>query len=88
MAATLAAGLREDSRIKMSMSGAKVSNEIWLLASAVDRLSVMIWQQTKDGMKGRNRPELITERLMAIDKESDIMTFNSGADFEAAWRSM
>lgn len=31
-----------------------------LLALAVDRLGVLIWQQTKDGRKGRNRPKPIS----------------------------
>lgn len=30
-----------------------------LLALAVDRLSVLIWQQTKDGQTGRNQPKPI-----------------------------
>ena len=72
----------------MSMNGAKVSNEIWLLAAAVDRLSIMVWQQTKDGASGKNRPELITEHLVEADSPKDIMAFDSGADFEKAWRSI
>jgi len=31
-----------------------------LLALAVDRLGVLIWQKTKDGQKGRNRPKPIS----------------------------
>lgn len=88
LAATLAAGLRDDSRIKMKMSGARVNNEIWLLASAVDRLSVLVWQQSKDGAAGRNYPELITQKLIDLDEPDEIMGFDSGEDFEKAWRAL
>lgn len=88
LAATLAAGLRDDSRIKMKMSGARVNNEIWLLAAAVDRLSILIWQQSKDGASGRNYPELITQKLIELDEPNEVIGFDSGRDFEKAWRAL
>lgn len=88
LAATLAAGLRDDSRVKMKLCGAKVNNEIWLLASAVDRLSVMAWQNSKDGAEGRNYPELIIQKLLELDEPQEIVGFNSGAEFEKAWRAL
>lgn len=88
LAATLAAGLRDDSRIKMKMSGARVNNEIWLLAAAVDRLSILIWQQSKDGAAGRNYPELITKKLIELDEPNEVIGFDSGKDFEEAWRAL
>ena len=88
LAATLAAGLRDDSRIKMKMSGARVKNEIWLLAAAVDRLSILIWQQSKDGAAGRNYPELITQKLIELDEPNEVIGFDSGRDFEKAWRAL
>lgn len=88
LAATLAAGLRDDSRIKMKISGARVNNEIWLLAAAVDRLSILIWQQSKDGAAGRNYPELITKKLIELDEPNEVIGFDSGKDFEEAWRAL
>ena len=41
--ATLAAGLREDSRSKMNLSGRKTGRTEVLLAAAVDRLSRIAW---------------------------------------------
>lgn len=88
LAATLAAGLRDNSRIKLFLNDAKVSNEIWLLASAVDRLSVLVWQMSKDGAAGKNYPELITKKLLEADEPQEIVGFASGADFEKAWRAL
>lgn len=81
--ALFAAGLRDNSRIKMKLSGSKVSNEILLLAHAVDRLSILIWQNTKDGQKGRNKPESIAERILFGDGKNRFKTngFDTTEDF-------
>ena len=87
--AALSAGLRDDSRIKMKMSGRKISSDIALLAAAVDRLTTLVWFKTKDGVKGRNRPESILARLVGEDRQEekgDIAIFNTPDDFEAARR--
>ena len=65
--ATFSAGLRDNSRIKMKLSGMRTSNEILLLAYAVDRLSVLIWQNTKDGQKGKNRPKSTADAILNGD---------------------
>jgi hypothetical protein len=31
----------------------------YLLAEAVNMLRVLVWAQTKDGQKGRNRPKMV-----------------------------
>ena len=49
--AVFAYGLRDDSRIKQIMSDQIVSLEITLLANIVDRLSLSLWLQTKDGQR-------------------------------------
>ena len=83
--ATLAAGLREDSRSMMSLNGMRVSPGDLLMAAAVDRLSLLVWSKTKDAEKGRKRPKSIVE---AITKEENkqIITFASAEDFEEARR--
>lgn len=78
--AIFAIGLRDDSRIKMKLSGSKVSLETLLLAGIVDRLNILIWQNTEDGAKGRNRPKPILDVI--YEKESDISAFTSGKEFE------
>lgn len=84
--AVFAYGLRDDSRIKQMMSDQIVPLETTLLASIVDRLSLSLWLQTKDGQKGVNRPASIAEMLTKNNKEErderDYLVFESGEDFE------
>lgn len=86
--ATLAVGLREDSRIKMRLTGAKVPRSDMLLAAAVDRLSLMLWINTEDGRKGTNRPPSILSAILGNEEEkeeSPVAAFDSAEDFEAEW---
>lgn len=78
-AALLAVGLHDDSRIKRKMSGMVVSTEIMLLASIVDRLSLLVWMQTEDAVKKRNRPKSVLDVM--CPKEKDSVSFDSGEDF-------
>jgi hypothetical protein len=81
--AIFAIGLKDDSRIKMKMSGKLVPTETLLLAGIADRLSVLLWRQTKDGQKGRNMPTMILDTLVARkNKESDVIVFSSGEDYK------
>jgi hypothetical protein len=73
-------GLRDDSRIKMKLSGAKVSPNILLLSGIVDRLNLLLWTKTKDAEKGINKPKSILDEL--YNKKSDISAFASGKEFE------
>lgn len=77
--AALSVGLRADSRIKMKLSGMEFEPDTYLLAAIVDRLSVLLWRQTKDGMEGINPPTLI---LVNNAKEEN-NGFSSGEEFEA-----
>lgn len=82
-AATLAAGLGANSRIMRKISGVSCTMETLLLATIADALHILVWQNTKDGLKGRNRPTLIAEKLTETPKESD--GFDSVAEFRK-WR--
>lgn len=89
MVATLAAGLPDSSRIKLKIAGIPCATETLLLAMAVDRLSLLFWAKTEDGQKNRNRPESIYLHLLGVEerkKQDEIMTFDTGADFDAAWK--
>ena len=85
--ATFAVGLRADSRIKMKLSKSKVSMETMLLATIVDKLSLLLWAQTADAHKGKNYPQMITE-LLVIKEDKDTIQFSSGKDFEEYRRKM
>ena len=81
--AIFAIGLKNDSRIKMKMIGAKVTMETTLLSFIADGINLLLWAKTKDGAKGINRPKAILSGL--YEKDSDkISTYASGEDFEKA----
>ena len=80
-------GLPQDSRTKMRISGSRIPMQTLLLAGIMDRLSVLCWQNTKDGHRGTNRPASVLEQLLrdpSEDKER-LIRFRSGEDFDAAW---
>jgi len=85
MVAVFAYGLKEESRIKLKLSGQSVPLETILLASVSDKLNTLIWFQTQDGQKGRNRPKSLVDLLTNNKKEDednkDVVIFNSGEDF-------
>ena len=85
---TLAAGLRDDSRIKIKMSGLKISLDTWMRARMVDALSLLVYTKTEDCLKHRNRPKLITEILMQEKTEDPVRTFTTPEDFENAWKQI
>ena len=88
--ATLSVGLRDDSRIKMYMTGAKVSRSEILLAAAVDRLSMLWWAKTEDGQNNVNRPKSMLSIILGEqDKQtSNVEAFDTADEFEAAWESI
>ena len=84
MVAVFSFGLREDSRIKMKMNDIGVPFETLLLAGIQDKLNVLIWQQTKDGMNGRSYPASMLALLTKSQqksKTSDLVGFESSEDF-------
>ena len=83
--AIFAIGLKESSRIKMKLSNQLVPMETLLLAGIFDKLSILLWGQTVDGQKGRNRPSMVFDTLIVSkSKESDVTVFKSGEDYEKA----
>ncbi len=84
--ATLAVGLREDSRIKLHLAGAFAGTDTLLLAAAVDRLSFLAWAKTKDGQVGRKRPASILSAVMGQGRrDGPVRAFHSAIDFKTAW---
>lgn len=89
--AVFSVGLGDSSRIKRKLTGQKISNMELLLALAVDRLSLLVWLKTKDGAKGRNRPESILTALMSgpkKEKEKEFKAFRNGKEFEEYRRKL
>ena len=80
--AIFAVGLKGDSRIKMKMNGMKYPLNTLLLASTVDRLSLLVWQKTKDAKDGINPPESILSSLLGVEESRDREAFNSPEEFK------
>ena len=80
LVAVFSVGLREDSRIRMSMSDEKLTIEQTMMAGILDRLSILLWSKTKDGQKGINQPKSIIESVNEKPKEK-VTSFESGEDF-------
>ena len=81
LAATLSAGLRENSRIKMRLAGAPASQETILLATIADRIELFRYgfsDQKKDP------PPLLVDILYGEAKKGadGVMSFESASDFE------
>lgn len=84
--ATLAAGLREESRIKRKLAGAKMSRLEMLTAAAVDKLSMMAWMISEDGRKGENRPKSVLAILMGEEPDDNpVEGFETAEEFETEW---
>ena len=90
--AVFAYGLRDDSRIKMRLSGQTVSTDRFLLAGILDKLSTLVWFQSEDGQKGKNRPTSMVELLLNKnnnkEKDDEIVAYETGKDFEMARKKL
>ncbi|WP_294542172.1 DUF5361 domain-containing protein [uncultured Gemmiger sp.] len=86
LAAVLAAGLRETSRIRMKMSGAKADPETMLLASITDRVGLLVWQNTEDARHGRGCPPSVFNLLMGIEsgQSGPVTGYATPEEYEAA----
>lgn len=78
--ATFSIGLRDNSRIKMKLAKAPLSVETMLSMSAVDKLNLLIWQNTADGKKGRNKPKSILQNF--LEPKQNVKSFRTVEEFE------
>ena len=81
--ADLAQGLNEDSRIKRKIINKKLTLAESLQAIMIDKLSILIWQKTKDGAKGRNMPDSLYRKLEGLDKDAkdELQSFATEEEF-------
>ena len=59
-----------------------------LFARMVDELSFQSWAQTKDGQKGRNRPQSVLKSLTEERKEDETVSYLTTDDFKQAWENI
>ena len=70
--------------MKMKLSQQTASIETMLLAGISDKLGILLWAQTKDGQKGKNRPISILEKVLNLPKKrKEEVAFASGEEFES-----
>lgn len=82
--AVLSFGLPRDSRVMRRVSGLPVTYDQLLLSSIVDHLALLVWLQTEDGVKGRNRPKSILSELLSTEETEKPKAYESGEAFLAA----
>lgn len=68
----------------MEINGTAVPSYINILAGIYDRIGLLVWQNTEDGHKNRNRPQSLVELLNTPQKENDIVAFDTGEEFDKA----
>ena len=78
LAATLAAGLRDDSRIKMKLSSRKASVDTILLAGIMDRISILL---------SGEKAQLVAKNFVTETKLPSY-GFETAEEFEAAWSAL
>ena len=87
---TLFSGFGEGTRTAQKLNGEKVPLRTLLLAAMVDRLSALVYANTKDAKSGINRPRSLVAILTGEDTETNAGTeaYASGDDFDAARRAI
>lgn len=79
----LAAGLRENSRIRQKLEGIKAAPDTIIMAKIYDLVNIMLWSKTKDAEKGRNYPKSFAKVFIDSD-EPEPTAYANGAEFEKA----
>jgi len=87
--ATLAAGLRENSRIKIRQKGLRISPELFAISTVADNMRLLMWSRTKDGRRRVNVPESLVEFFSTeVKPRPKPRGFHSGEDFLRAWNTL
>lgn len=82
--ATLAAGLREDSRIMMALAGMKAIPPMFTLVRIADAFTVLL--QGMAGKKAGAMPDLYEDIMAGKQKKNDTAAFATIEEFEEARR--
>ena len=87
LAATLAVGLRDNSRIKTKMNNMIMPLDDYLLAAIYDDVQMLCWMNTKDAVHGHNKPERVLKTMTenaSKKQENNFVVFDSPEDFQRA----
>ena len=84
--ATLACGLRQNSRIIMKMSGIRIDPTLFLITSIADAANLLVWLNTKAAVEGRDRPKSILKAMLGeAEEEKTGFGFETAEEYEN-WR--
>lgn len=84
LAAILASGLPEESRVRRRKAGSAVKTDTLLLANIADTAALLLWRHAK---KGTPKPEPLMDVLTGRAKpRPQIRVFRDGAAFDRALR--
>ena len=86
LAATLAVGLRDDSRIKMAVTETPVKDEIVLLACIADCVRWIQWSMTQAAQNGADPPKSLLDYYLGIEREEKLVGYDTPEEFEEARR--
>lgn len=90
--ATLASGLREDSRIRMKLSGTKITVDQMLQSLVIDRLGRIYWVISGQARAKNPPPESIFDLLRGkkVEEPEDngLKVFDSPDDFDRRWKEI
>lgn len=86
LVATLSAGLRDDSRIKLKAAGVPVSQDTLLLASIADRVEMFRCSFIKDA----KQPESFLRAFLGDEekKNNSVTAFNSAEEFDRRYAEL
>ena len=87
LVATLSAGLRDNSRIKMKAAGYPAEINTILLASIADRIEAFRYGFSEDASKNQKQPVSLVSMLLGQEQKankSGIKGFATALEFEAA----
>lgn len=83
LVATLVFGLRDNSRVKVKLSGSILTFEQIILTKISDSLEFLCWTKTESAQKNRNRPKPLLQKLLNPKKEKeDLKTFSTPQEYE------
>lgn len=82
LAAILASGLPEESRVRRRAAGRDIGTDTLLLAGIADSVALLLWRYTKAGTP---RPRSLTEILTGqAEAAPTVMVFRDGRAFDEA----
>ena len=73
------------------MAGTRIGLKETLLAFIVDGINLLIWQNTKNGEKGINKPAYLTARLMfgmQVEENREFRTVETPEEFHEEFRKI